>query len=315
MKAINQIIDLRKRIAARDTGVKRSTGMYKIGELFFYELDEQDSAGRQFRVLTLDTVVDSSVFPKAFFAAARIEREHLKDTVRSDSLFKILIERFPGTDYSRSAQEILRMPVVVKTRREQSLEAFKEAEKVFFFENDPKTAVQAYYNVYKKYPDLAVGPKSLYAAAWITDNVLQKKKVAKSLYEKICDRYPQSIYCKSEAQPRIKVVLDTLEALRRLNKSGDAALFEPKAADSVKRATGKPIGADSIASAKGSMPDSAKPMNQPKVPLPGPDSLARSQQGPAMPYKQPTPAPQRDSAIAPSAKMVHPVDTAKNKKQ
>jgi TolA-binding protein len=232
MKAINQIVDLRKRIAARDTGLKRTACHYKIGEQFFYELDEPDSACCEFSCLTRDSVIDSTFFPKALFAAGRIEREQLNDTARSDSLYRLVIARFPGTAYSRRAQEELRLSTVAKTRKEESIEAFRDAEKIYFFDNDPKAAVQAYYNVYKKYPDMDIGPKSLYAAAWITDNELQKKKIAKSLYEKICERYPESGYCKNEAKPRIKVVLDTLEALRRENKDGGASLFEPKKPDS-----------------------------------------------------------------------------------
>jgi outer membrane protein assembly factor BamD (BamD/ComL family) len=266
MKAINQISDLRRRIAARDTGVKRTAGLYKIGELFFYELDECDSACCEFRCLTKDTLVDSLFFPKAIFAAAHIEREQLNDTVHSDSLFKLLIARFPGTDYSRRAQEEMRLPSVTRTRKDLAAEAFKDAEKVYFFDNDTKAAVKAYYNVYKKYPDLDVGPKSLYAAAWITDNELQKKKIAKSLYEKICERYPQSGYCKNEAQPRIKVVLDTLEALRRQNKDSDAVFPAPKTADSVKQASIRPGVADSTATGS-RIADSAKSIAGPQPKL------------------------------------------------
>lgn len=278
MKAMDQIIDLRKRIAARDTGLHCTAGRYKIGELFLYDLDEPDSACCEFRCLTKDSIVDSLYFPKAIFAAALIEREQLDDTAHADSLFKLLVARFPGTDYSRRAQEELRVTAITKTRKEQSEDAFKDAEKIYFFDNDAKAAVQAYYGVYKKYPDLDAGPKSLYAAAWITDNELQKKKIAKSLYEKICERYPQSGYCKNEAQPRIKVVLDTLEALRRANKGGAASLLEPKSAvDSVKQ--GVQGTTDSTSADRQHVSDSV---------------------------------PQLDSASGNGRRMVPPVDTAPN---
>lgn len=291
MKAINQIIDLRKRIAACDTGIKHTAGRYKIGELFFYELDEPDSACCEFRCLTKDTIVDSLFFPKAIFAAARIEREQLNDTAHSDSLFKLLIARFPGTDYSRRAQEELRVSAITKTRKEQSAEAFREAEKIYFFDNDPKAAVQAYYNVYKKYPDLAIGPKSLYAAAWITDNELQKKKIAKSLYEKICERYPQSGYCKNEAQPRIKVVLDTLEALRKANRDGGASILDPKPADSAKQAAGGQGVSDSAKSVAGSIPKLDSTSGTGKTVLPPVDSIHKAVGDSTNSGARPTPAP------------------------
>lgn len=278
MKAMTAIADLRKKIAARDTTVKKSAGLYEVGELFLYDLDEPDSACFEFCRLTGDTLVDS-LFPKAMLAAAQIKGEKLKDTARADSLYRLLIARFPGTGYSRCAQEKLRSPEIVKTRGEQSLEAFMEAEKVYFFDSDPKAAVQAYYNVYKKYPDLDVGPKSLYAAAWITDSELRKKKVAKSLYEKICERYPESVYCKNEARPRIKVVLDTLEALRRENRGGESSILEPKAADSSKLAAGaSPGSTDSAAAAAQAAVDSAGPNR-----FPGADSLSTVRKMPGTP--------------------------------
>ena len=347
MKAINQIGDLRKRIAARDTGVKRTAGLYKIGELFYYELDECDSACGEFRGLTKDTLVDSLFFPKAIFAAALIEREQLNDTVHSDSLFKLLIARFPGTDYSRRAQEEMRLPSVTRTRKDLAAEAFRDAEKVYFFDNDTKAAVKAYYNVYKKYPDLDVGPKSLYAAAWITDNELQKKKIAKSLYEKICERYPKSGYCKNEAQPRIKVVLDTLEALRRQNRDSEAVFPDPtKTADSVKRASIRPGVADSTATGRLGISDSAKPVGGPlpksdsasvhgRMVVPTADTAHKSRVDsarsgtipePVLPLRRsdssglqrgnqstalsPVPAPTRDSVSSPGRKSAIPVDTA-----
>ena len=79
-------------------------------------------------------------------------------------------------------------------------------------------AIKAYYDIYRQYPDLDIAPKSLYVAAWLSDNVLQKNQTAKTLYEKVCEKYPQSIYCTREAQPKIKIVQDTLEALQAARK-------------------------------------------------------------------------------------------------
>jgi tetratricopeptide (TPR) repeat protein len=300
MKAMGAVADLRKQIAARDTAVKKTAGLYKIGELFFYDLDEPDSACFEFCRLTGDSLVDSLFFPKAMLAAAQIRCEQLKDTVRGDSLYRLLVARFPGTGYARRAQEKLRSPAaaVTRTRGEQSMDAFLEAERVYFSENDTKAAVQAYYNVYKKYPDLDVGPKSLYAAAWITDNELRKKKVAKSLYEKICERYPKSVYCQNEAQPRIKVVRDTLEALRRENKGGESALLEPKPVDSAKQPQGTPGSADSAATAAPLPADSAGPGN-----MPGTDSAGTpaSTQSPApLPGNSPAQQPPEKPEVRPT---------------
>jgi hypothetical protein len=218
-----------------------------MGELFYYELDEPDSAGRQFLAIAADSAVDTAMTPKALFAAAAIARKHGRDTARSDSLYGALVTRFPESEYVRRAQDEMRTASPLKTRRERADEAYREAEKAYWGGGDTKAAVQSFFAVYKEFPDLAIAAKSLYAAAWITDNDLQKKKVAKSLYEKICERYPQSVYCVQEAQPRIKKVLDTLEALRRQGGAGKK--------DSTADSLGKgPAGASGVAALFDSLP-------------------------------------------------------------
>jgi tetratricopeptide (TPR) repeat protein len=233
LKAMKTLQELRKALAVRDSSMKRPMRLFKIGELFYYELDEPDSAFRQFLTVVNDTAADTSapagaealaaVVPKAFYAAAFIARRDFMDTVRSDSLYTLLAARFPESDYSRRAQEEMKIVPVTATRQERAAEAFRSAEKKYLFESDTKNAVQAFYNVYREYPDLDIAAKSLFTAAWFTDNELEKKKVAKSLYEKICDRYPASIYCTKEAQPRLKAVRDTLEVLHRERKKADIA--------------------------------------------------------------------------------------------
>jgi TolA-binding protein len=233
LAAMKKLQELRSALPLlRDSLAKRNVSLYKIGEIFYFELDEPDSAYRSFFALANDSTADTTFAPKALCAAAGIARKDLRDTLRSDSVYSLVVARYPGTDYACKAQTEMRSAVIAKTRKQQSDEAFREAEKMYLGENDPKAAVQAYFEVYKKYSDCDVAPKSLYAAAWITDNDLQKKKTAKTLYEKICERYPHSVYCEGEAQPRIKVVLDTLEALRQQSKKpGQPASSDKTAAN------------------------------------------------------------------------------------
>ncbi|MCU0608203.1 MAG: tetratricopeptide repeat protein [Chitinispirillaceae bacterium] len=216
MLAMKQITGLRAAIDSASKFGPQPEKRYSIGELFYYDLDEPDSAYTQFFAIAKDSVSDTGMTCKAFLAAANIMRYNHKDTVLSDTLYRELILRFPGTDYACKAEREMKIPLPSRTTAELAMDAFRAAEKLYLAGGDIKAAVQAYFGVYKRFPADEVAPKSLFVAAWITDTDLQKKKVAKSLYEKICKNYPQSIYCLNEAKPRIKVVLDTLDALRRL---------------------------------------------------------------------------------------------------
>lgn len=187
---------------------------YIIGELFQFDLNEPDSAFNRFRELADAQLGDSTVRPRAMSMAALIARTDLNDTLRSDSLLKLVIKEYEGSDYARKAQELMGVPVTVITRQEKAEKDFRKAEKLYYEKGDVVEAVKNYYDVYNNFQDLDIAAKSLYAAAWHTDNDLQKNRVAMKLYQKLCDQYPQSEYCESKAKPRLAIVKDTLEALR-----------------------------------------------------------------------------------------------------
>jgi len=194
---------------------------YKIAELFKFELDVPDSAYYHYLELAKDSSADSESISKAISAAAFVARDQLNDTLRSDSLFKLLVSRFPASELAKDAQKQLGVKVTIKTRQDSAYEAFRKAEDMYYKDGDVKGAVQAYYNVYKKYPDLPIAPKSLFVAAWLSDDMLEKNKTAKMLYERICEKYPESEYCKEQARQKIQIVEDTLKALEARRKNED----------------------------------------------------------------------------------------------
>lgn len=218
VNAIRQIDSLRNRKNAKDKDEWR----IRIGELFRYDLEESDSAYVELIKIYEDTSVNFETAMKALCAAAMTMRDDLNDTLKSDSLFNIVIDRYPSSSFAQLAQKQMNMEVTIKTRSDSANIEYKLAEEMFYVKNDVKGAIQAFYDIYKKYPDLDVAPKSLYAAAYFSDNVLQKNVTAKSLYEKICEKYKKSIYCTGEAERRLKVVNDSLAALDVLRKKNES---------------------------------------------------------------------------------------------
>lgn len=205
-----------------------SSRKYKIAELFKYEFDIPDSAYYHYLELCKDSSADSEFILRSMSAAAFVARDELMDTVKSDSLFKLLIFRFPATELAKDAQKQLGVKITIKTKQDSAYEAFCKAEDLYYKKGDIKGAVQAFYNVYKNYPDLPIAPKSLFVAAWLSDEQLEKNRTAKMLYEKICEKYPDSEYCKNMAQVKVKIVQDTLKALEARQKPEEKVNKESK---------------------------------------------------------------------------------------
>ena len=219
LSAFERLIKLREEAVKGDSAVSHRS--FAIGELFRFELDEPDSAYDEFLRLARDTAVDTAIIPKALCQAALIARDELGDTVACDSIFKQIIKRYPASEYAKTGQEELQLKVTIKTRQDSAWDAYTAAERLFYHENDVKGAIRAFFELSKKYPELPLAPKSLFAAAWFSDNILYKNLTAKKLYERICDKYPKSEYCTEQAKPRIKIVVDTLAKLDQLRRENE----------------------------------------------------------------------------------------------
>lgn len=218
LNAMKRLDSLRNIINSTKPDSQKYDRMIMIGELFRFDLEEPDSAYSEFIRLGNDTSASKEKIAKALCTAAIIAHDDKKDTIHADSLFRHIIDRFPQSKYAQLAQKNLKVEVTIKTRQDSALIAYKSAEEQFFKENDVKGAIRSFYEIFRQYPELDIAPKSLYAAAWYADNVLEKKITAKTLYDKICEKYKESIYCRNAAEPRIKTVRDTLAALDALRK-------------------------------------------------------------------------------------------------
>ena len=191
---------------------------FKIGELFWLELNQPDSAFAHFKVLSGK---NDSLKPKALYSAAYIARHALHDTVAADSLYKVLLNKYPANEYTKKTQEDRGEKLTIYTRQDSALMAFAAAESLYFSGNDSEAAVASYRKVYEVFPDCEAGVKGLYAAAWVSDNILCNHKTAFRLYRMLCDSFPKSEICLNDVQPRLKIVSDTLAA-RKARHGGQA---------------------------------------------------------------------------------------------
>jgi tetratricopeptide (TPR) repeat protein len=235
-----------------------SSPEFKVGELFWLELGEPDSAYRHYCATACDTHYRAMV-PKALYAAAWIARFALKDSVHADSLYRLLLARFPSNAYSQKAQESRGEKITVFTRQDSAKAAFEAAEKIFLDDEKPDSAAEAYIGVYRIFSDSEFGPKSLYAAAWIYDNVLDKNRTAKGLYEELCDSFPKCSYCVNEAKPRLKTVADSIAVMRSRRSRAGAVPAPGKPAQNASSSkvasdTGAPLLTDKDTSSQAAVP-------------------------------------------------------------
>jgi tetratricopeptide (TPR) repeat protein len=198
------------------TNQAKMSRLFKIGELFRFELCEPDSAYNEFISIIKGAPDSFTIVPMALSAAASVAKNNLKKNSVADSLFNLVIKRYPSSDYGKLAQRELNRPVTILTRQDSAYQAFRTAEGYLYGkESDVKKAITAYHNVYRLYPEINIAPKSLYTAAWLIDEVLQKNKTARELYQKVCQKYPTSIYCTAQAKPRLDEVEKAIAEMKK----------------------------------------------------------------------------------------------------
>ncbi|MBD3241126.1 MAG: tetratricopeptide repeat protein [Chitinivibrionales bacterium] len=218
-KALGEVDTLRAQFEARPDSADsvHSDAFYHvaIGELFWLELNQPDSAYGRYQAILADTTASEEMVAKALFASGYIALHGRADTAAADSFFAELEQRYPASEYSKRAQVEQNERVTVQTRADSALAAFHRAERLFFEQDNAVDAVESYLKVYNEYKDLDIAPKSLYAAAWLCDNVTYNKEAAQFLYKKLCDKYPESSACSEAAKPRLRIAMDSTESISK----------------------------------------------------------------------------------------------------
>ncbi|MBD3421292.1 MAG: tetratricopeptide repeat protein [Chitinivibrionales bacterium] len=200
--------------AAADTTESWGMEQFKVGEIFWLSLDEPDSALKYYQGIAKDTAIVPDSFPKAIYASAWITRNALKDTTTSDSLFELLISEYPNTEYAKGAQKAREERVTIMTKVDSAQAMYRDAE-LLLADDLYEAATEAYLEVADVYPENVYGAKSIYAAAWVNDHILEKNVTALRLYKKLCKEHPESEFCVDEARPRLDIVADTVRVRKQ----------------------------------------------------------------------------------------------------
>lgn len=243
-KSIEKLEELRKLVSdtlsdstkQKREGVVSGMSEYMMGELFWFQLGLADSALKWFQAAADDSLADSLYGQRAAYAIAWIYRDAKHDTVKSDSVFKYILTRYPQSEQAAGAQKALGMPVTVKTRLDSAHDAYLDAEAKFWQDKKIDAAIAYFDSIAGRFPETPYAPKAAYTIAWIYNEILNDSANAATRYKLVYDKWKDTEYAKSAKRK----LTATIEAAGEQSQSaGKNATTESKPQQADKKETDK----------------------------------------------------------------------------
>lgn len=190
----------KKRASPSNTG-SNWRDEFMISELFVFNLDQIDSA-----LVRLDSIADApkpdSVFAlRAAYARAYIQEEYKQDKSKADSLYRLILERYPATVYAQQAERNLGLKPSVQTPEDSAHAVFLEAEKLRFSGSDlTQQVMPAYAQVTALYPASQAAAKAQFVIAMLYEGAVEGQESARNLdsakvaHAVLRDAFPKSSY-------------------------------------------------------------------------------------------------------------------------
>jgi hypothetical protein len=177
---------------------------FMMAELFLFRLDQVDSALVRLDRIVASPQTDTAHTLRAAYARAFIQEEFLLDKAKSDSLYRFVLDSFPGTDWAKQAEKNLGLKPTVETREDQAHAKFLAAEELRFAGEDfQATVIPAYREVAALYPGSRHAAKALFVVAMLGENLAQREPPAegaldsaKAAYRELAERYPGTPYAR-----------------------------------------------------------------------------------------------------------------------
>jgi tetratricopeptide (TPR) repeat protein len=188
---LNYSVDTLKYFIAQD--------YYELGNLFFSELEVLDSAYYYFNK-TINDYADKPAMVQALFALGTYY-ETLNDSVRADSLFKIIYDKYEKHPLWTASGEKLGLvkkeeKKIVSQTTDPAEGAYNKAEEIYY---DGKflEAIDEFRKLIVDYPTSPFVPKALMHIGVIFENDLKQYDSAAVAYGKIVDGFKTTNYAKA----------------------------------------------------------------------------------------------------------------------
>jgi TolA-binding protein len=186
--------------------------IYELAGLFYIELARPDSSLYWYQTLVRDYPA-SEFTPQSLYALGELLRitgeeagPDVQIQVSGDSLgsresvYAILIDRYPDTEYALQAKRIMGIPVE-ESAQDTSIHYYRIAEEEML-DGDPHRSVDYFRVVVRDYSTSEYAPRAQYAIGWIYENILDLPDSAAINYQHLLTAYPSSQFAAS-VKPKV----------------------------------------------------------------------------------------------------------------
>ncbi len=144
---------------------RRALARYELGNVLFISMTRPDSAAAVYQ-LVIDEDADLPVAGRAFYALAELERSRGR-TADANNLYRIVLERYPGSEFENRVREQLGMEVEVATDSLALARSRFDELMNLWREGDHSTAFSGLIELSLDIDDENVSPAALMAASRI----------------------------------------------------------------------------------------------------------------------------------------------------
>jgi tetratricopeptide (TPR) repeat protein len=169
---------------------------FRMGNLFFAELDLPDSAYKYY-IKILTDYNGSEYQAKTMFALGSYY-ETMNNNKKADSLYNLVYDNYKKDNIVNAAAQKLGKPFI-DLNYDPAEELYSNAEKKMIQQNY-NASVKDFYSIYKEHPHSDYAAKALYAAGWVLENKLNQNDSAAIFYDSVYTMYPRSIYANEVAE-------------------------------------------------------------------------------------------------------------------
>jgi TonB family protein len=205
----------------------------KIAEGYYF-LDELSLSMDEYFQIT-ETYPRTEQSAKAYFQLGQIYEHQFGDLVEAKKMYDSCKSESPGSQIAKEAlTQSANISKIEQYQKEMSQEETDKSSTALFLlgelyllqMNQPDSALVEYLTLVDKFPQSEYAAKSLYAAAWIYENIKKDSVETENIYLRILTEYPQSEYQK----PALKFLnaspdlIDTLNP-EKLYQEAESLLF------------------------------------------------------------------------------------------